>query len=368
MFLNFTVTATDPSSKGRRGVFTTPHGVIETPVFMPVGTQATVKTLGPDDITRLGFGLALANTYHLYLRPGHETIRALGGLHHFMGYDGALLTDSGGYQVFSLKDLAKITEEGVAFASHLDGSRHLLSPERSIEIQEALGADIIMAFDEPVSPEVNIAYAREASARSTRWAERCLAARTRQNDQALFGITQGGFDIDLRKQSAREITSLPFDGYAIGGLSVGESRQVMSQMIDITEPFLPADRPRYLMGVGTPDDLVRCVARGVDMFDCVMPTRNARNGTLFTSEGKFSIKNARFATDPAPLDPACDCYTCATFSRAYLRHLFMANEILGLRLNTIHNLAFYRRRIEQIRAAIDAGTLGAWAAELDRDV
>ncbi|MBF0169834.1 MAG: tRNA guanosine(34) transglycosylase Tgt [Nitrospinae bacterium] len=364
MFLNFRVTATDPTSKGRRGSFVTPHGVIETPVFMPVGTQGTVKTLGPDDVTRLGFGLALANTYHLYLRPGHETIRDLGGLHRFMGFDGALLTDSGGYQVFSLKDLRKITEEGVAFASHLDGSRHLLTPEGSIGIQEALGADIIMAFDEPVAPEMNIAYAKEASDRSTRWAERCLAARTRHADQALFGITQGGFDAELRRQSAQEITSLGFDGYAIGGLSVGESREVMGAMIDASEPFLPVDRPRYLMGVGTPDDLVRCVARGVDMFDCVMPTRNARNGTLFTSEGKFSIKNARFATDPGPLDPACDCYTCATFSRAYLRHLFTANEILGLRLNTIHNLAFYRRRIEEIRAAITEGRLGAWAGEL----
>jgi len=365
MDTDFTVLHSDPASKGRIGRFTTTRGVIQTPVFMPVGTQATVKTLDPDELSGMGFQIALANTYHLFLRPGHDVIGQLGGLHKFMGWKGSLLTDSGGFQVFSMRDLVKITEEGALFSSHLDGSRHMLTPEFSVEIQERLGADIIMAFDEMATPDQTVERAREASERSTRWAQRCLAARKRP-DQALFGITQGAFDPDLRKTSARQIADLEFDGYAIGGLSVGESKEIMASMIDATEPLLPKDKPRYLMGVGTPDDLVRCVARGVDMFDCVMPTRNARNGCLFTSQGKVMIRNSKYSTDKSPLDPECHCSTCARFSRAYLRHLFMAGETLALRLNTIHNLSFYKRRIDDIHESIRKGALGPWARSLEK--
>ncbi|MBI5815219.1 MAG: tRNA guanosine(34) transglycosylase Tgt [Nitrospinae bacterium] len=363
----FTLLAQDSSCKGRLGQIVTPHGVIKTPVFMPVGTQGSVKTLDPDEVAGLGFPIILANTYHMFLRPGHAAVKELGGLHRFMNWKGSILTDSGGFQVFSMRDLVKITEEGVLFASHLDGSKHLLTPELSIGIQEALGADIIMAFDELVPPESSEDFAREADGRSARWAERCLKAKTRP-DQALFGITQGGFDETLRRSSAERIVSMGFDGYAIGGLSVGESKEVMAAMIEAAEPALPKDKPRYLMGVGTPDDLVRCVARGIDMFDCVMPTRNARNGSLFTSQGKVAIKNAQYALDKGPLDPECDCHTCRNFSRAYLRHLFMSGEILALKLNTIHNLAFYRRRIDQIHKAVAEGRLGKWAERLEGEV
>ena len=363
---SFTLIAEDASSKARLGEVTTPHGTFKTPVFMPVGTQASVKTLDPDEVAAMGFSIILSNTYHLYLRPGHETVSALGGLHKFMGWGGSILTDSGGFQVFSMRELVKITEEGVMFASHLDGSKHLLTPELSIKVQEALGADIIMAFDEPVPPDASEDYTIAADDRSARWAERCIKAKSRP-DQALFGITQGGFDETLRRKSAERIVSMGFDGFAIGGLSVGESKEVMSAMIESAEPALPKDRPRYLMGVGTPDDLVRCVARGVDMFDCVMPTRNARNGTLFTSQGRVVIKNAQYARDDSPLDPVCGCYTCRKFSRAYLRHLFMSGEILALKLNTIHNLSFYKRRIDDIHKAIADGTLAAWAAQLDKE-
>jgi queuine tRNA-ribosyltransferase len=363
MDLKLEIAHNDPSSKGRIASFTTPHGVVETPVFMPVGTQATVKTLDPEEVRELGFRIILSNTYHLFLRPGHSIIKELGGLHRFMQWDGAILTDSGGYQVFSLSDLVKITDEGASFASHLDGTRHLLTPELSVEIQEALGSDIIMTLDEPVAPEVSRERALDALRRTTLWAKRCLDAK-RRDDQAMFGIVQGGFDADLRKMSAQDIAALPFDGYAIGGLSVGESKEIMNAMVDCVEPILPKDKPRYLMGVGTPDDLVRLVARGVDMFDCVMPTRNARNGTLFTSRGKVGVKNAQYARDESPLDPDCACSTCSRFSRAYLRHLFMAGEILALRLNTIHNLAFYKKRIEDIKKAIADGTLGEWSARL----
>jgi queuine tRNA-ribosyltransferase len=363
MDLKFAVTHEDPSSKGRIASFSTPHGIVETPVFMPVGTQATVKTLDPAEVRDIGFRIILSNTYHLFLRPGHSTIKDVGGLHRFMQWDGAILTDSGGYQVFSLSDLVKITDEGASFASHLDGTRHMLTPELSVEIQEALGSDIIMVLDEPVAPEASRERALDALRRTTLWAKRCLDAR-RRDDQAMFGIVQGGFDADLRKMSAEDIAALPFDGYAIGGLSVGESKEIMNAMVDCVEPILPKDKPRYLMGVGTPDDLVRLVARGVDMFDCVMPTRNARNGTLFTSLGKVGIKNAQYARDESPLDPDCACSTCSRFSKAYLRHLFMAGEILALRLNTIHNLAFYKKRIEDIKKAIADGTLGEWSARL----
>ncbi len=326
---------------------------------MPVGTQGSVKGLDHTDVTNIGFDIMLANTYHLMLRPGEEIIKELGGLHSFIGWNGSILTDSGGYQVFSMSDLCKITEEGVRFASHIDGTRYLLSPERAVELQESLGSDIAMAFDEPVNPKSSLEYTITASDRSTRWAKRCIDARTDEN-QALFGITQGGFHTELRKKSADEIVALPFDGYAIGGLSVGESKKTMMEMIEVTEPHLPKEKPRYLMGVGTPDDIVQAVKRGVDMFDCVMPTRNARNGTLFTSAGKVVIKNAAHAKDESPLDPECDCHTCKNYSRAYLRHLFMAGEISALRLNTLHNLAYYKKLIEQIKAHIRAGTLNGF--------
>ena len=365
MNLEFSVTAKDSSCKGRLGCFKTSRGVIETPVFMPVGTQATVKTVSPDEVAGLGYKIVLGNTYHLFLRPGHEVIKKLGGLHRFMAWNGSLLTDSGGFQVFSMRDLTKVSDEGVLFSSHLDGTKHLLTPELSIEIQEALGADIIMAFDEPSPPEADHNLVAKAMDRSIKWAERCQKAQKEKEKSALFGITQGGFDERLRRESAQRTVEQNFDGYAIGGLSVGESKEIMGAMIDVAEPLLPEDKPRYLMGVGTPDDLVRCVAKGIDMFDCVMPTRNARNGYLFTSEGRVGIKNAQYKEDSGPLDPDCSCYTCQTFSRAYLRHLFMAGEILALRLNTIHNLAFYQNRIMAIREAITEGTLGEWAKKLE---
>lgn len=365
MNLEFSITAKDPTSRGRNGRFSTSRGVIETPVFMPVGTQAAIKTMAPDEVSGLGYKMALANTYHLFLRPGHDVIKKLGGLHRFMSWNGSLLTDSGGFQVFSMRDLVKISEEGVLFSSHLDGSKHMLTPELSIEIQEELGADIIMAFDEPSTPEAAYDIVAKAMERSVLWAQRCQKARREIGSSALFGITQGGFNENLRRESAQKTVAQNFDGYAIGGLSVGESKEVMGAMIDVSTPALPEDKPRYLMGVGTPDDLVRCVARGIDMFDCVMPTRNGRNGYLFTSEGKVGIKNAKFKEDEGPLDPDCSCYTCQTFSRAYLRHLFMAGEILALRLNTIHNLAFYQSRIVAIRQAIKEGGLGEWAQRLE---
>jgi queuine tRNA-ribosyltransferase len=354
--LRFEIETEDSSCKGRIGKFQTRHGEIETPVFMPVGTQGSVKGLDHQDVKNIGFDIMLANTYHLMLRPGEDIIKEMGGLHSFIGWDGSILTDSGGYQVFSMSDLCKITEEGVRFASHIDGTRYLLSPERAVGLQESLGSDIAMAFDEPVNPKSSLEYTVTASDRSTRWAKRCIDARTDEN-QALFGITQGGFHAELRKKSADEIVSLPFDGYAIGGLSVGESKKIMMEMIEVTQPHLPKEKPRYLMGVGTPDDIVQAVKRGVDMFDCVMPTRNARNGTLFTSVGKVVIKNAAHAKDESALDPECGCYTCKNHSRSYLRHLFMAGELTALRLNTIHNLAYYKKLIEQIKAHIRAGTL-----------
>ena len=363
MGINFRVDGADPSCKGRIGSFQTPHGVVKTPVFMPVGTYGSVKAMGPEETRALGYGMILANTYHLFLRPGHETIRELGGLHKFMGWDGAILTDSGGFQIFSLKNLCQVSEEGVRFASHLDGSRTLLTPELCVQIQEALGVDVMMVLDQMATPEDPMEKAREAADRSARWAARCLAAKTRR-EAALFGIVQGGFDPELRVKSATELSAMGFDGLAIGGLSVGEPRETMTAMIEACVPHMPADKPRYLMGVGTPDDLVIAASLGVDMFDCVMPTRNARNGSLFTSAGKVNIRNAQYAKDPSPLDPDCACPTCARFSRAYLRHLFMSGEILAMRLLTAHNLAFYQRTITAIRAAIHEGTLGAWSERL----
>ncbi len=345
----------------RRGRLHTARGTVETPVFMPVGTQASVKALLPAEAAAQGTEIILCNTYHLYLRPGHELIRDLGGLHRFMAWDGPILTDSGGFQVFSLAALREVTDEGVVFQSHLDGSRHFLGPEKTIEIQRALGADVIMPLDECVRYPTTYDYARAALDRTHRWARRCRTAHPGETP-ALFGILQGSIFPDLRERSALELTRLDFPGYAVGGLSVGESPAQMFETLAFTAAMLPPDRPRYLMGVGTPGDLVEGVARGVDLFDCVMPTRHARTGSLFTQDGHLNIKAARYARDEAPVDPGCGCYTCAHFTRAYLRHLFVAGEILGIRLNTIHNVFFYTDLMRRIRAAIAAGSFAAFAA------
>lgn len=351
MTLRFTVQKTASDSGARLGLLETAHGVVETPVFMPVGTQATVKTMAPDELERLGANIILSNTYHLYLRPGHNLVRKAGGLHRFMNWDGAILTDSGGFQVFSLSEMNRITDEGVSFRSHLDGSSHLFTPEVSMEIQMALGADIAMAFDECAPYPSEYQYTVQALERTTAWAERCRAAHNRP-DQALFGIVQGGMYADLRRRSARELTKMDFPGYGIGGLSVGEPKKMMYELLECTVPELPANKPRYLMGVGSPDCLIEGVVRGIDMFDCVLPTRIARNGTVMTSRGRLVVRNASNAEDFAPLDPECDCYTCRNFSRAYIRHLLKANEVLGIRLTTIHNLSFLLRLMDKIRTAI----------------
>jgi len=352
----FIVEKTDPTCSARTGVLHTPHGEISTPVFAPVGTQATVKTLTPDELVDMGATLILANTYHLYLRPGADVIARLGGLHQFMGWSGPILTDSGGFQVFSLATLRKVSDEGVVFRSHIDGSEHFLSPEKAVAIQEQLGADIIMALDECPDP-MDYAYNKAALERTHLWAERCLKAHQRA-DQALFGILQGGIFPDLRRESARFVTSLDFAGYAIGGLSVGEPKTKTWETLDMTVPLLPADKPRYLMGVGSPEDLFEGVERGVDIFDCVLPTRLARNGAVFTSQGRINLRKAQFAQDPAPIEEGCGCYTCRHFSRAYLRHLYKAGEILGLRLNSIHNLHFLLDLMRRIRAAITESRFG----------
>ncbi len=357
----FAVEKADTTCKARAGVLHTPHGDVPTPVFAPVGTQATVKTLSPHELQQLGARLILANTYHLYLRPGAEVIARLGGLHRFMGWPGPILTDSGGFQVFSLESLRKVTDEGATFRSHIDGSEHFLSPQRSIEVQEQLGADIIMALDECPDP-LDYEYNKVALARTHLWAERCLQAHTRP-DQALFAIVQGGIFPDLRSASARFLTSLGFPGYGIGGLSVGESKQQTWATLDCTVPLLPEDKPRYLMGVGSPEDLFEGVARGVDIFDCALPTRLARNGALFTAQGRINLRKAEFKQDPAPIEQGCVCYTCRNFSRAYLQHLFKAGEILGLRLNTIHNLHFLLDVMRRIRAAILDGSFAALRAD-----
>ncbi|MCS1350672.1 tRNA guanosine(34) transglycosylase Tgt [Mechercharimyces sp. CAU 1602] len=336
----------------RLGRLHTPHGVIDTPVFMPVGTQATVKTMSPEEIRQLGAGLILSNTYHLFLRPGHEIVQEAGGLHTFMNWDGAILTDSGGFQVFSLSDLRKITEEGVSFRSHLSGEKLFISPEKAMEIQNALGADIIMAFDECPPHPAEHGYVKQSLERTTRWLNRCIESHQRPHDQALFGIVQGGMYEDLRRQSAAEITSFDLPGYAIGGLSVGESKEIMYQVLSYTTDLLPAQKPRYLMGVGSPDALIEGAIRGIDMFDCVLPTRIARNGTTMTSQGRVVVRNAKYARDYTPLDPACDCYTCSNYSRAYLRHLIKADETFGLRLTTYHNLHFLVKLMENVRQAI----------------
>ena len=338
-------------TRARRGRLHTPHGLIETPIFMPVGTVGSVKGVGPDDLLTLDAQIILGNTYHLMLRPGDDLVGEMGGLHRFISWDRPMLTDSGGFQVFSLAEKRKITEEGAAFQSHLDGRHIMLSPERSIEIQETLGADIIMAFDECPPSTEDRAYLEKSLARTTRWLQRCVKAWSRERS-SLFGIVQGGLDKQLRKSHAEDVCAVDLPGYALGGFSVGETPEAMHEGVAFSAPLLPRDKPRYLMGVGTPVDLVTCVEHGVDMFDCVLPTRCARNGLLFTSEGKLVIRNATFAKDERPPDPACSCYTCRTFSRAYLRHLFVAGEILAMRLNTLHNLHYFLTLMKEVRRAI----------------
>jgi len=339
--------------EARLARFRTPHGVIHLPNFAPVGTQATVKTLTPDDLHALGTEIILANTYHLYLRPGTELLANFGGLHRFMGWDGPILTDSGGFQVFSLAHRRDIDDDGVTFRSHIDGSRHRFTPETVIAAEEAIGADIIMALDE-CPPPTDRPYVERSLARTHAWAARCQEAQTRP-DQALFGIVQGGVFPDLRRQSAEFLSGLDLPGYAIGGLSVGETKEQMYATLDELMPLMPADKPRYLMGVGTPEDILEAVARGVDFFDCVLPTRMARNGGLFTHAGRLNIRNAQYREDRRPVEENCTCYTCQHFSRAYLRHLFQTKEILGLRLATLHNLHFMLRLMESLREAIAAG-------------
>ncbi|MBP2649539.1 MAG: tRNA guanosine(34) transglycosylase Tgt [Firmicutes bacterium] len=351
----------------RAGRLHTPHGVFDTPIFMPVGTQATVKAMSPHELEEMGAGIILSNTYHLFLRPGHELVAEAGGLHSFMNWHKGILTDSGGFQVFSLGPLRKITEEGVTFRSHIDGSKQFLSPERATEVQMALGADIIMAFDECVPYPADFEYAKASTERTTRWAERCLKAHTRRDDQALFGIVQGGMYKELRTMSAHDLVAMDFPGYAIGGLSVGEPKSLMYEMLEHTVPELPENKARYLMGVGTPDCLVEGVLRGIDMFDCVFPTRVARNGTAMTGKGRLVIKNAEYARDFRPIDEKCDCYACRNFSRAYIRHLLKTEEIFGLRLTTMHNLHFLINFMKQMRTAIIEDNFPAFRDEFWAD-
>lgn len=352
MAITYEAIKTCKQSGARLGRVHTPHGVIETPAFMPVGTQATVKTMSPEELKEMDAHIILSNTYHLFLRPGHELVREAGGLHRFMNWDRPILTDSGGFQVFSLSELRKITEEGVQFRSHLNGDKLFLSPEKAMEIQNALGADIIMAFDECPPYPAEYDYVKRSLERTSRWAERCLAAHARPEEQGLFAIVQGGMYADLRAESAAQLTSLDFPGYAIGGLSVGESKPLMYEMLECTVPLLPQGKPRYLMGVGSPDALVEGAIRGIDMFDCVLPTRIARNGTCMTSQGRLVVRNAQYARDFGPLDPNCGCYTCRHYSRAYLRHLIKADETFGIRLTTYHNLYFLLDLMRQVRQAI----------------
>ena len=343
----------DPRTRARRGRLHTPHGTIETPVFMPVGTAGTVKAMLPEEVKSLGAEIILSNTYHLYLRPGHDIVREAGGLHKLMNWDRPILTDSGGFQVFSLGAMRKISEEGVKFRSHIDGSSHMLTPEKSIEVQNALGSDIMMAFDECAPYPADYSYVKNSLERTTRWLRRCKEAHKDTERQSLFGIMQGGMYKDLRYQSAMEIVELDLPGYAIGGLSVGEQRELMYEVLDYATDYLPKNKPRYVMGVGTPDHLFEGVERGVDMFDCVLPTRLARNGSALTSHGKVNIKNAKFERDFTPLDHECDCYVCRNYSRAYLRHLFKANEILSSMLLSYHNLHFLVHTMQNIREAIE---------------
>jgi queuine tRNA-ribosyltransferase len=355
----FSVDHRDPHTSARLGTLTTARGVIETPAFMPVGTLGPVKGIDPRDLEQLGFTLMLNNAYHLYLRPGHKVVAEMGGLHRFTGWPGAILTDSGGFQMFSLAKLCRITDDGVSFQSHLDGSAHFITPETAIEIQEALGADIIMAFDQCVALPAEEGAIGDAVRRTTLWAARCQASR-RRTDQALFGIVQGGLNTELRSSSARDLANLQFDGYAVGGLSVGESKADMYRTLEATVPELPADKPRYLMGVGMPENLLEGVARGIDLFDCVVPSRHGRTGWLFTTFGRVLIKQARYQRDESPIDPACGCPVCARYSRAYLHHLYHVKEMLASRLNTIHNLWYFSEFMRHMRRAIAENTFSAF--------
>ena len=354
MPIGFRIEAQDAGTAARAGTITTERGAFPTPAFLPVGTAAAVKGVWPGQLEEMGYGCLLSNTYHLYLRPGHERIRKLGGLHRFMGWDASLLTDSGGYQVFSLSSLRKVTDQEVSFRSYIDGSLHALSPELAVSVQEALGSDIRMVLDECVAYPAGRREVEESVRRTTDWARRSLAA-SRREEGALFGIVQGGMFPELRRRSAEEVCALDFPGYAIGGVSVGEGKELQREMVALTAPLLPAAGPRYLMGVGTPEDILFAVSCGVDLFDCVLPTRNARNGMLFTSGGPLVVKQARYADDPLPPDERCGCPTCRSFSRAYLRHLYLQGEILSSMLLTVHNLHFYARWMERIRRGILVG-------------
>ena len=356
MAFRFEIIKKDNFSRARIGRVETDHGFFTTPAFLPVGTQGAVKSLTPEELVEIGVEVILGNTYHLTLRPGHETIAKLGGLHTFIHWERPILTDSGGFQIFSLETLRKVSEEGVTFQSHLDGSSHFLTPEKVMEIQRSLGSDIAMVLDECVPYPSPYEYVKVSMERTSRWAKRCLRVR-RESDPALFAIVQGGVHRDLREKSVQTLVEMEFQGYAMGGLSVGEPKSMMLDVLEWTTPLLPEHTPRYLMGVGTPEDIIDAVMRGVDFFDCVLPTRNARNGTLFTSSGKISIKQAQYAEDRRPVDETCACYTCCHYSRAYLRHLYLSKEILSSRLNTIHNLYYYINLLVKIREAIQEGRL-----------
>jgi len=347
----------------RRGVVHTPHGDIQTPVFMPVGTQATVKSMTPEELKEVNAQIILSNTYHLFLRPGHELVKEAGGLHKFMNWDRPILTDSGGFQVFSLGQLRKISEEGVEFQSHLDGSKKFLSPEKAMEVENALGADIMMAFDECCPYPSTYEYTKKSMERTTRWAERCKKAHCRENEQGLFGIIQGGFYKNLREKSTEDLIKLDFPGYAIGGISVGEPKEKFLEILRHTTPLMPKDKPRYLMGVGTPDYLIEAAIAGIDMCDCVLPTRIARHGTALTSQGKIVVRNATYEHDFTKLDPECDCYTCRNYTRAYIRHLVKTNEILGIRLLSIHNIKFLTNLMDKVRIEIENDNLANFKDE-----
>ncbi|MBC5637601.1 tRNA guanosine(34) transglycosylase Tgt [Ornithinibacillus sp. BX22] len=361
--IRYELIKTDKQTGARLGVVHTPHGSFETPTFMPVGTLATVKTMSPEDLESMGANIILSNTYHLWLRPGENIIKEAGGLHKFMNWDGAILTDSGGFQVFSLSDMRKITEEGVHFRNHLNGEKLFLSPEKAMQIQNDLGSDIMMAFDECPPYPATHEYMKQSVERTSRWAERCLAAHARPDVQGLFGIIQGGEYEDLRKQSAQDLISLDLPGYAVGGLSVGEPKDVMNRVLEYTTPLMPSNKPRYLMGVGSPDSLIDGAIRGIDMFDCVLPTRIARNGTCMTSSGRLVVRNAKYARDFGPIDENCDCHVCRNYTRAYIRHLIKCNETFGFRLTTYHNLYFLLKLMEQVRQAIREDRLGDFKEE-----
>ncbi|GGA69267.1 tRNA guanosine(34) transglycosylase Tgt [Ornithinibacillus halotolerans] len=361
--IRYELIKTDKQTGARLGRVHTPHGSFDTPTFMPVGTLATVKTMSPEDLESMGAKIILSNTYHLWLRPGEDIIREAGGLHKFMNWDGAILTDSGGFQVFSLSDMREITEEGVHFRNHLNGDKLFLSPEKAMQIQNALGSDIMMAFDECPPYPATYEYMKASVERTSRWAERCVKAHERPDVQGLFGIIQGGEYEDLRKLSAQDLISLDLPGYAVGGLSVGEPKDVMNRVLEFTTPLMPSNKPRYLMGVGSPDALIDGAIRGIDMFDCVLPTRIARNGTCMTSNGRLVVRNAKFARDFGPIDENCDCHVCKNYSRAYIRHLIKCNETFGFRLTTYHNLHFLLKLMEQVRQAIREDRLGDFKEE-----